>query len=98
VRLIQAFDVSAVEPVAPVPERVAPEPEPAESSVQDLFARIKADREDAVARARAVLDELPDVAANGEGLSPNGSVAAADVDESMLQRRDERLAAGGEHV
>src|SRR5204863_5268358 len=90
VRVLQAFDVGDIEDEpAPPPEA---EPSLEAGSVQDLFARIKADRADAVARARAVLDELPDVIANGEEPSSNGSVAISDVDESMLQRRDEMLA------
>src|SRR5437879_5626651 len=89
VRVLQAFDVGAIEDEpAPPPEA---DPDVEAGSVQDLFARIKADRADAVARARAVLDELPDVIANGEEPSSNGSVAISDVDESMLQRRDEML-------
>jgi hypothetical protein len=89
VRVLQAFDMGAIEDAAPLPEV---EPDVEGGSVQDLFARIKADRADAVARARAVLDELPDVLASGEEPSSNGSVAVSDVDESMLQRRDEMLA------
>jgi hypothetical protein len=89
VRVLQAFDMGAIEDAAPLPEV---EPDVEGGSVQDLFARIKADRADAVARARAVLDELPGVLASGEEPSSNGSVAVSDVDESMLQRRDEMLA------
>jgi DivIVA domain-containing protein len=98
VRVLQAFDVGAIEDVSPPPLEVEPEVDAeavgsrSRGSVQDLFARIKADRADAVARARAVLDELPDIAANGDEPSANGSVAISDVDESMLQRRDEMLA------
>jgi hypothetical protein len=101
VRVLQAFDVGPMEDERPVPvDALAVEPDVAleddaavsPASVQDLFARIKADRADAVARARAVLDELPDVVADGDAPSSNGSAAASDVDESMLQRRDEMLA------
>ncbi|HEX9994925.1 MAG TPA: DivIVA domain-containing protein [Acidimicrobiales bacterium] len=106
------------EPVPPRPEPVAPEPAPPDEpppapvaedrprpSVEELFARIKASRADAVARAEAVLAP-PDEPAAGAGPTAEPAPeaeAAADADAepepgpepaaaALLRRRDEAVA------
>ena len=70
-------------------------PEEVRPRIEDLFARIRADREEATAKARRVLAssdpaavaaEAPDGEPTGEGES--ASAGASDADEHALQARD----------
>lgn len=94
-------------PVDPVKDGPAPERARPEGKVQDLFARIRADREQAVGAARAVLevapepepgreanvaDSLPEVPAQPEATPSSPPDAAAGRDHDLLARRDETLA------
>ncbi|MDP8988129.1 MAG: DivIVA domain-containing protein [Actinomycetota bacterium] len=109
-----AEDAAAV-PVAEAVERPGPEPLPVEDNpaapsqrspesdvdVDSLFARIRADREAAVARAEAVLSEpVPEAAVEPSAASaevaPDRPVRASDAappadDEHLLQERDAQM-------
>ena len=113
VRIIKPEPESEPEPVEepPLPEEEEPAaeeppveeaPEPPAGTVDDLFARIRADRAESVARAREVLDAPipeeegePDDAAAAEPQpeaepEPEAQAEApvTDADEAQLQRRD----------
>lgn len=67
------------------------------AAVETLFARIRADRQQAVAKAREVLadeddEEVDEAAAQGElhGSAPD-PITVSDVDEAALQKRDEAV-------
>ncbi|HZQ86614.1 MAG TPA: DivIVA domain-containing protein [Acidimicrobiales bacterium] len=67
----------------------SPEPEPAAQPVDDLFARLRADRAEAVAKAQQVLQEATAPAAAPE--SPERESAVASFDDGHLRRRDGEL-------
>ena len=73
------------------------EPAAASTSVDSLFARIRADREAAVQRAHEVLAEPRPPAANGTaeaaGAPALGEPTVSNADEALLQRRDETVGA-----
>ncbi len=65
--------------------------EPPRSDVDELFARLRAERKGAVARAQRVLarDDAP---TEPDGAEAPAAVAVAVADDGLLARRDERLA------
>ena len=98
---VEAVRVVVAEPVAApaaAAERAAPAARPAESVVDDLFARMRAEREAAVSRARDVLappeepvTEAPPSPAEGEVAASTDAVATdagVDTDEALRERRD----------
>jgi DivIVA domain-containing protein len=85
------------EPVAPAPEAHAPETHP---EVDDLFARLRAERQGAVIKAQKVLaqDEQAAAPADADAGEPESvdevvgeEAAGADADRALLERRDECL-------
>ena len=75
---------------APKPE-AKPKPEPAQP-VDDLFARIRADRAEAVAKAQQVLQEATAPAAAPESPeSPEKQSAVASIDDGHIRKRDSEL-------
>ncbi|MBV8957353.1 MAG: hypothetical protein JO087_01175, partial [Actinobacteria bacterium] len=86
-----AAEVSEPEPeAAPKPE-AKPKPEPAQP-VDDLFARIRADRAEAVAKAQQVLQEATAPAAAPESPeSPEKQSAVASIDDGHIRKRDSEL-------
>jgi cell division septum initiation protein DivIVA len=86
--------VETVEPVGVMAEEAAPPAKPKRSrrttsrqpaAVDDLFARIKAGREDAVAHAKVVLDE-PDVPTAAPAAPPSGAESGADTHPDPPQK------------
>jgi len=110
VRVLPATGEAAAEAPAgdAAPGATAPEAEPAPPSkavVEDLFARIRAARAEAVEEARAVLSEPAEEAAAEEAAAaveteakaepvdaPGSEQAVSNADELALQRRDEAIA------
>ncbi|HET7490128.1 MAG TPA: DivIVA domain-containing protein [Acidimicrobiales bacterium] len=80
----------AVEPEAVVPPEAEPEPDEAGApGIDELFARIRAGRADAVARAKEVLgDDDDEQAAAGEVDAEPVAEAGPAGDEALLGRRD----------
>jgi hypothetical protein len=87
-------------PTPPAETLEAPAAEDTAEVVDDLFARIRADREDAVARARQVLDEAtptpaesdePATSANGSTPAEIASDSPAEPEDRLLRARDEQL-------
>jgi DivIVA domain-containing protein len=94
-------EAAAAEETAPAAAEVAepePEPEPDPAPVDDLFARIRAGRSDAVKKAQQVLAETsPSELTPVNGTSPNGSngtaptVTEEDPAVALLAKRDAEL-------
>jgi len=86
---------------APAEDPAVAEPDPAATSVDSLFARIRADRAAAVQQAHEVLAEPEGAAANGTAEAAGSPAPASaergstvsDADEALLQRRDETVGA-----
>jgi DivIVA domain-containing protein len=91
-------DITDIEEAEPEPEPEPdgePEAEPAPGPVDDLFARIRAGRADAVKKAQQVLAETsPTELAPANGTSPNGTaptVTEEDPAHALLAQRDAEL-------